>query len=112
LDFLGCESLEELKNMALTDFCSKEDYVKLLSNVKSQGKVTDLELEISLPNGDKKWAILTTAISNCGNRLEGSFTDVTIRKRLEKELNHYREQQLDSLRDLRSQILERCVENG
>lgn len=108
VNFLNCNSLKELQQIDWVDLCEVEVHNKLLEVVKIQGYATNQEVRLSLPDGTFRWAIVTMSISNCGNYLEGTITDITVRKKLEKKLSEYKRQQLSTLRNLNNQIREKC----
>jgi len=107
VNLFGFESLEELKEHDSTEFYPVERRRQLLELIKRQGQATDFEIGITLPNGEHRWAIVTSMMSRCGNYLEGSLTDITERKRLEAELTKYQNEQISTLRSLQNEIKKR-----
>lgn len=108
IDMLGCVSLKELRDKYVTtDFYEPSRRRELLRLLSMNGCVTDFEIELSIPGGDKRWAILTARPCRHGGCLEGSITDITERKKLEAELRNIQVKEMQTLRDIQSAIQDR-----
>src|ERR1019366_8841964 len=87
----GCDSPEELLTLPITKFYpTVADREVLLTKLKAEKSVTNHEMRIRRKNGEAAWAMLNLSLleddSGAGRIIEGTFVDITERKRAEKEL--------------------------
>jgi len=99
----GCNSPEELMTHPITDFYySTSDREALLTILTSEKSVTNHEIRFQRKNGESAWAMLNLGVvdhdSGTGRVMEGTFIDITERKRAEEELYGSR-QMLQSILD-------------
>jgi len=105
--FLGYNNTEELLERKSTDFYSAEKRESLIEKIKEDGIVLDLEVEVTLLTGSKKWAILTCRVCEDGDCLEGSIIDITYRKKIQMELDTYKEKDIEMLKGIQYSVQDR-----
>lgn len=102
IEFFGIKSLEELKNIDITNdlYLRAEDREKFKEELISKGFVKDFEIEIKKLNGEVATVLETsTAVKNKDGEIigyRGILRDITERKRNEAHLRHLIEK-LESL---------------
>ncbi len=99
----GCDSIEELLSLPIAKFYpTPSDREALLTRLKAEQSFTNHEMRFRRRNGDSAWAMLNLSIvdddSGAGRIIEGTFLDITERKRAEEELFGSR-QMLQSILD-------------
>jgi len=101
---LGCKTVEELLSRKSTDFYSHVARDFLIEQVKEFNKVSDYEVEIKLPTtGDKKWVSISAIRCAHGECLQGSITDISSRKDMEKELDMIKQSSMNLLKKIEKQ---------
>jgi len=88
----GCESPAELLTFPITHFYHAiSDREALLTRLKSEKSLTNYEMRFRRKNGDSAWAMLNLSLveddSGAGRAIEGTFVDITERKRAEEALH-------------------------
>jgi len=99
----GCDSPEELLTLPITKFYrTAADRAALLAKLNAEKSVTNHEMKFQRKNGDPAWAMLNLSLVNDDTGgstiIEGTFVDITERKRAEEELCASR-QMLQSILD-------------
>jgi PAS domain S-box-containing protein len=97
---LGYDSIDELKASNSKDFYFKdEDREKFLSALKEK-VIKNYELPLKNRLGKKIWVAITARLCEDEGYLEGSIMDISDRKRLEEEIDKYRQRETACLADL------------
>ena len=103
-NMLGFDSRQEALAHRVQDFYySAEERAKFLEGLKAEGRLTDFEMRLRRKDGSPLWLIanvnpLSQAAS--GSRMiEGTFVDITRRKRVEQTLQEY-EKAVEGSRDM------------
>ncbi len=95
--------------MLRTDLATGKFLMALISRIKSEGQISNYEIEVELPNRERKWLSISMHINCGGTCIEGCAIDVTDRKKLEAELSILKNKQLDRLENIKSQLDERLA---
>ena len=114
---------KDLKNIKSTDLyidpLKRKEFIHL---IKQRGEVTDFEVHIQLPlTEEQKWVLITgkvckglckrqgKCLPNCpGFRcVEGAVIDITDKKRLELQVDKYRETETEALKKIHKSIQNR-----
>jgi PAS domain S-box-containing protein len=85
----GCDSPEEVRHLAITDFYDNPaDREAVLSRLRSGKNLTNQEIQLRRKDGSTGWVLVNYSLvdSDSGGAIEGTFVDITERKRVEKEL--------------------------
>jgi PAS domain S-box-containing protein len=97
-DILGASSVEELSEYTTRDFyVDPEERDELVSQLYSDGAITNEEVRMETVDGEEFWASLSNARATDGERtyFEGVLQDITERKEFEQELKRARERYRD-----------------
>jgi PAS domain S-box-containing protein len=105
LKMLGYDSLEELqKSIKATDLYPKSVRKELIEKVAKYGQVTDFEIKMHLPSGEEKWVMVSAHFCKDSPCLEGSLTDITSNKELEKKVIALQRNELGEMNTLKKDI--------
>lgn len=112
VNMFGFDTLSDMKkNIKSTDLYDEGKRDELLALIEENGIVTDFEVEINLPSGDKKWVIVTAKLCKKRNCIEGSVIDITERKQLELltkfDFEKMQKNEIEEVKKLRRLISER-----
>jgi PAS domain S-box-containing protein len=97
-DILGASSVEELSEYTARDFyVDPEEQDELVSQLYSDGAITNKEIRMETVDGKEFWASLSNVHTIDGERtyFEGVLQDITERKEFEQELKRARERYRD-----------------
>jgi PAS domain S-box-containing protein len=97
-DILGASSVEELSEYTARDFyVDPEEQDELVSQLRSDGAITNEDVRMETVDGEEFWASLSNARAIDGERtyFEGMVQDITERKEFEQELKRARERYRD-----------------
>ena len=88
-----------------TDFYPKRIRKKLIEKLEKDGLVSDFEIELKTINGDRIWVSATA--TNGDDRMIGSLTDITERKRLESELDDVKAHMCEVMKNIEEHAKQR-----
>lgn len=107
----GCKSPDDLiGKKKSSQFYSPKQRIELIDRLRKNGMITDFEICLTLENGKQVWVCATAKLVDDGKIIEGSLTDITERKKLEVELEEYKNREMRILSDLRIKINKRLSE--
>lgn len=103
---LGFNNPKELleSNLKSTDFYDVKTRKSFIGAIKKCGEVHEFEIQLTLPQTGKKiWVQASGTFCEDNECIQGSITDITARKEMEKEIEQLRESSIIMLEKINQQ---------